>query len=50
MQSTTHSMTRHAAAHDYTRPGIYHITLHVADSLGQPLGCVVGVATIVNGI
>ena len=35
-------MTRRAAAHDYTRPGVYHITLHVADSLGQPFGAVVG--------
>ena len=35
-------MTRRAMAHDYTRPGIYHITMHVADSLGQPFGVVVG--------
>lgn len=35
-------MTRRAAAHDYTRAGIYHITLHVAECLGQPLGAVVG--------
>ena len=39
---TQHSMTRRSAAHDYTRPGIYHITLHVADDLGHPLGAVVG--------
>ena len=39
---TQHRMTRRAAAHDYTRPGVYHITLHVADSLGQPFGAVVG--------
>jgi len=39
---TQHSMTRRSAAHDYTRPGIYHITLHVADGLGRPLGAVVG--------
>ena len=38
-----HRMTRRAAAHDYTRPGIYHITIHVADSLGQPLGAVTGI-------
>ena len=37
-----HRMTRRAAAHDYTRPGIYHITLHVAEALGQPLGTVMG--------
>ena len=29
-------------AHDYSAPGIYHITLAVTESLGQPLGCVVG--------
>ena len=39
---TQHRMTRRAAAHDYTRPGIYHITLHVAEGLGQPFGHVVG--------
>ena len=39
---TQHSMTRRSAAHDYSRPGIYHITLHVADGMGQPLGTVVG--------
>ena len=37
-----HRMTRRAAAHDYTRPGIYHITLHVTEALGQPLGTVMG--------
>lgn len=35
-------MTRRAMVHDYTRPGIYHITMHVADNLGQPFGVVVG--------
>ena len=35
-------MTRRSAAHDYTRPGIYHITIHVADGLGQPLGSISG--------
>jgi hypothetical protein len=35
-------MTRRSATHDYTRSGIYHITMHVADGLGQPLGAVVG--------
>ncbi len=39
---TYHSMQHRAVDHDYTRPGIYHITLHVADALGQPLGTVVG--------
>ena len=37
-----HRMTRRSAAHDYTRPGLYHITMHVAETLGQPLGAVVG--------
>ena len=39
---TQHRMTRRAAAHDYRLPGIYHITLHVAEGLGQPLGAVMG--------
>lgn len=29
-------------AHDYTRAGVYHITIRVADELGQVLGKVVG--------
>lgn len=39
---TQHRMTRRAAAHDYSRPGLYHITMHVAEAWGQPLGAVVG--------
>ena len=39
---TQHSMTRRAAAHDYSRPGTYHITLHVAEGRGCPLGTVTG--------
>lgn len=35
-------MTRRAIAHNYSAPGAYHITLHVADGLGQPFGTVVG--------
>ena len=35
-------MTRRAVKHDYTRAGIYHVTLHVAEEMGQPLGRVVG--------
>jgi len=35
-------MTWRAAAHDYTRAGVYHITIRVADELGQVLGKVVG--------
>lgn len=44
-----HRMTRRAAAHDYTRPGIYHITVNVADGLGQPLGAVVGSLSAPDG-
>ena len=39
---TQHRMTRRAAEHDYSASGIYHITMHVAESWGQPLGAVVG--------
>ena len=42
-------MTRRAAAHDYTLPSIYHITLHVAEGLGQPLGAVVGSLSCPDG-
>jgi hypothetical protein len=35
-------MTWRAAAHDYTRAGVYHITIRVADGLGQVLGKVAG--------
>ena len=35
-------MTWRAQAHDYTRAGVYHITIHVADGLGQVMGKVVG--------
>ena len=42
METTYHSMTRRAAAHDYSRPGTYHITLHVAEGMGSPLGKVAG--------
>ena len=39
---TQHSMQRRMATHNYALPGIYHITLHVADGLGQPLGHIQG--------
>ena len=42
-------MTRRAEAHDYSRPGIYHITLHVAERMGCPLGKVVGNAAAPDG-
>ena len=44
-----HRMTRRAAAHDYTRSGLYHITMHVAERLGQPLGAVVGSLSVPDG-
>ena len=42
-------MNRRSAAHDYTRSGIYHVTLHVADGLGQVLGTVVGALSAPDG-
>ena len=42
-------MTRRAAAHDYTRAGIYHVTLHVAEEMGQLLGRVVGDGSAPDG-
>lgn len=42
MEKTYHSMTRRATSHDYTRTGTYHITLHVAEEMGKPLGRLVG--------
>ena len=41
-RETEHSMQRRSAAHDYRLPGFYHITMHVAEGLGRPLGSVVG--------
>ena len=42
-------MTRRAVKHDYTRAGIYHVTLHVAEEMGQPLGRVVGDGSAPDG-
>ncbi len=44
-----HQMTRRSAAHDYSRPGTYHITLHVAEALGQPLGAIMGSLSAPDG-
>lgn len=49
LQPTIHRMDRRAVAHDYTRPGLYHITMHVAECLGQPLGAVVGSLSVADG-
>ena len=37
-----HSMQRRMSTHNYSLPGIYHITLHVAEGMGQPFGLVEG--------
>ena len=39
---TRHSMQRRMATHNYALPGTYHITLHVAEGMGQSLGHVSG--------
>ena len=39
---TEHSMKRRSAAHDYSRSGIYHVTMSVARALRQPLGRMAG--------
>ena len=42
-------MTRRAVARDYSAPGIYHITLRVAEGLGQPLGTITGSLSALDG-
>ena len=39
---TYHNMQRRMVTHNYALPGIYHITLHVAEGMCQPLGQVGG--------
>lgn len=41
-KNDTSNMTGRCSVHDYSAPGIYHITLAVTEGLGQPLGHVVG--------
>ena len=41
-KNDTSNMKGRCSVHDYSAPGIYHITLAVTESLGQPLGRVVG--------
>ncbi|MBQ7443331.1 MAG: hypothetical protein IJS59_05630 [Bacteroidaceae bacterium] len=41
-QDEDHAITRRANAHDYSQPGAYHITLHVDEEMGQPLGFITG--------
>lgn len=42
LHPTNHSMQRRMATHNYALPGTYHITLHVAEGMGQPLGQIEG--------
>ena len=46
---TIHSMNRRSLTHDYSRPGRYHITLHVARKQWQPLGAVEGSLSMPDG-
>lgn len=39
---TIHSMNRRSYYCDYSRPGVYHVTLKTAETLRHPLGKVVG--------
>ena len=39
---TSHNMQHRMATHNYALPGIYHITIHVAEGMGQPLGQIQG--------
>lgn len=39
---TKHSMQRRMANHNYALPGLYHITMHVTEDMGQPLGHIDG--------
>ena len=43
-------MTWRASSHDYTRAGVYHITIRVAEELGQALGKVVGSLAVADGL
>ena len=42
LHPTRHNMQRRMATHNYALPGTYHITLHVADGMGLPLGQIQG--------
>ena len=45
--ATQHNMERRSHAHDYRRPGIYHITLEAAS--GQPFGTLTGNPDVPDG-
>ncbi|MBQ8127317.1 MAG: hypothetical protein IJ176_02840 [Prevotella sp.] len=39
---TEHSMKRRSDAHDYSRKGVYHITISASEALRQPFGRIAG--------
>lgn len=39
---TEHSMKRRSDAHDYSRKGVYHITISASEALRQPFGHIAG--------
>ena len=41
-QPVKHRMSRRNPVHDYSRKGVYHVTLRVPAALGQPFGVIVG--------
>lgn len=46
---TVHRMGRRSLVNDYSQPGMYHITLRVAEGMGHPFGRVVGDASQPDG-
>ena len=46
---STHKMTRRSIVNDYSLPGMYHITLRVAEGMVHPFGRVVGNASVADG-
>ena len=46
---TVHRMTRRSKRNDYSQSGMYHITINVSETLGHPLGRVVGDASQPDG-
>lgn len=46
---SAHKMTRRSIVNDYSLPGMYHITLRVAEGMAHPFGSVVGDASVADG-
>ena len=46
---SAHKMTRRSIVNDYSLPGMYHITLRVAEGMVHPFGRVVGNASVADG-